>query len=74
MGFRQRVSNLWGALRAPSLLCCENTGFSSWPGSLLSFLLPSPASSSLLGCLPPSQLVYAQKIQTHFHVSGGGYN
>ena len=69
----QRVNNLWGALRTPSLLCCENMEFSSWPGSLPSPLLPSLASR-LLGCLPPSQLVYAQKIQTHFHVSGGGYN
>lgn len=67
---------LWEALSTPLLLCCEKVEFSSWPGSLPSLPFPlSPFPNQQPSGLPPrSQLVCAQKIQTNFHVSAGGYN
>lgn len=56
--------------------CCSAVRTWNFHLGLTPSPLPSPPfpNQQPSGLPPPSQLVYAQKIQTHFHVSGGGYN
>lgn len=67
----EEVDDVWGAHNAPLLLCLKE----HWEFFILAWLPPLPLlsppfpSQQPSGLPPPSQLVYAQKIQTHFHVS-----